>query len=122
LLRHGLLVPITLAILADLARGQGLIARGLTWRGLERASEASFGLFSLQMPAGVWFAIAVLRSAQGTTLQLTGMIVTTFVAAILWTEAVQRPVLRHLRKAQPLTNTAQAVAVALQPLEGRTAA
>jgi len=65
LLRHGLLVPITLAILADLARGQGLIARGLTWRGFERVSEASFGLFALQMPAGVWFAIAALRSAQG---------------------------------------------------------
>jgi len=122
LLRHGLLVPITLAILADLARGQGLIARGLTWRGFERVSEASFGLFALQMPAGVWFAIAALRSAQGTTLQLIGMITSTFIAAILWTEAVQRPLLQQLRKVKSTVHTTRAKSISEQTQEVRAAA
>jgi len=122
LLRHGLLVPITLAILADLARGQGLIARGLTWRGLERVSEASFGLFALQMPAGVWFAIATLRSAQATTLQLIGMITSTFIAAILWTETVQRPLLQQLRKVKSTAHTTRAKSISEPPREVRAAA
>jgi peptidoglycan/LPS O-acetylase OafA/YrhL len=122
LLRHGLLVPITLAILADLANGHGLIARTLTWRGFERVSDASFGLFALQMPAGVWFAIAVLRSSQGTTVQLIGMITSTFVAAILWTEAVQRPLLQNLRKLKSRADAPQPESVPEPPMEERAAA
>ncbi len=100
LLRHGLLVPITLAILADLARGRGLVARALSWPRFERLSEASFGLFALQMPVGVWFALIALRSAEGTTAQLAALIATTLVGALLWTEAVQRPLLQRHRRSQ----------------------
>jgi peptidoglycan/LPS O-acetylase OafA/YrhL len=122
LLRHGLLVPITLAILADLAKGRGLIARSLAWRGFERVSEASFGLFALQMPAGVWFAISTLRSAQGTTLQLVGMISSTLIAAVLWTEAVQRPLLQRLRKVQSTADATESSSVPERPLKRRAAA
>jgi peptidoglycan/LPS O-acetylase OafA/YrhL len=101
LLRHGLMVPMTLLILADLARGRGLIARALAWHRLGRLSEASFGLFALQMPIGVWFAFLTLRSAEGTTANLVGLIATTLAIAILWTEAVQRPLLRRLRGSRP---------------------
>jgi peptidoglycan/LPS O-acetylase OafA/YrhL len=98
LLRHGVLVPLTVVILADLSRGRGLIARALASRRLGRFSEASFGLFALQMPAGVWFAFLVLRSAQGTTGELVGLFATTVAVAFLWTEAVQRPLLRRIAR------------------------
>jgi len=52
-LRHGLLAPLTRFVIADLARGRGLLGRLLAWRWLGRLSEASFSLFALQMPAGV---------------------------------------------------------------------
>ena len=76
LLRHGLLAPFTLVIL-----------------GAERAAEAGFGLFALQMPGGVWFAAMTLSSSKGTTAQLAAMIVATLLAAVLWTEFVQRPLI-----------------------------
>jgi peptidoglycan/LPS O-acetylase OafA/YrhL len=101
LLRHGLLVPITLAILADLARGRGLMARALSWPWFGRLSEAGFGLFALQMPIGVWLVFVTLRSAEGTTAQLAVLIATTLVGAILWTEAVQRPLLQRHRRSNP---------------------
>jgi peptidoglycan/LPS O-acetylase OafA/YrhL len=97
-LRHGLLSAATLAILADLAAGRGLLARTLSASWLDRAADASFGLFALQMPVGVWFAIGTLRSSTGTTAHLAAMIVLTLAAAVLWSEAVQRPLLRRLRR------------------------
>ena len=100
LLGHGLLVPITLAILADLARGRGLMARA-SWPWFGRLSEAGFGLFALQMPIGVWLVFVTLRSAEGTTAQLAVLIATTLVVAILWTEAVQRPLLQRHRRSNP---------------------
>ena len=65
-LRHGLLAAATLVVLADLASGRGVLARCLSAPWLDRAADASFGLFALQMPVGVWFAIATLRSSAGT--------------------------------------------------------
>jgi peptidoglycan/LPS O-acetylase OafA/YrhL len=100
LLRHGLLVPLTLAILVDLAKGQGLVAHALAWQPLGRLSDASFGLFALQMPVGVWFAFLALRSAEGTTANLVCLIAATLAIAILWTEAVQRPLIQRLRRSQ----------------------
>jgi peptidoglycan/LPS O-acetylase OafA/YrhL len=104
LLRHGFLAPITLVILADLARGRGLIARVLAWPWFGRLAEASFGLFALQMPVGVWFALTTLRSSEGTTTQLVLLIAATCASAILWTEAVQRPMLHRLRRAPATPN------------------
>ena len=69
-LRHGLLAPFSLVVINDLAHGRGLLARFLSWRGFGRLSEASFSLFALQMPAGVWFCVATLSSATGTTAHL----------------------------------------------------
>jgi peptidoglycan/LPS O-acetylase OafA/YrhL len=100
-LRHGILVPVTLLILADLARGRGFLARLLSWRGFERVAEASFGLFALQMPAGVWFAIAALGSSRGTTLQFVGMVLSTFLSALIWTEFAQRPLLAAKTRRTP---------------------
>jgi peptidoglycan/LPS O-acetylase OafA/YrhL len=96
-LRHGLLASLTLFVIADLARGRGLLGWLLAWRGFGRLSEASFSLFALQMPAGVWFCVALLRSPHGTTAQLLGLIAWTLLLAVLWAEAVQRPLIERLR-------------------------
>lgn len=96
-LRHGLLAPLSLVVIADLARGRGLLARLLAWPGFVRLSEASFSLFALQMPAGVWFCIASLRSPHGSTMQLLGMMSFTLAAAVFWAEVAQRKILDRLR-------------------------
>ena len=96
-LRHGLLAPLTLFVIADLARGRGLLGRLFTRREFGRLSEASFSLFALQMPAGVWFCIAVLPAPRGTTAQLLGMIAWTLFLSVVWAEAVQRSLIERLR-------------------------
>lgn len=94
-LRHGLLAPAVLVVLDDLARGRGLLARCLSLRPLGRLSEASFALFALQMPAGLWFCVAALTGPHGTTTQLIAMIVWTLGIAIGWAELVQRRLFRR---------------------------
>ncbi|WP_422932112.1 acyltransferase family protein [Singulisphaera sp. PoT] len=97
-LRHGLLAPMLLVVIADLASGRGLLARILARPAFGRLSEASFSLFALQMPAGVWFCIAFLSSSRGTTAQLLGMIAWTLGVSVAWAELIQRPFIDRLRR------------------------
>jgi peptidoglycan/LPS O-acetylase OafA/YrhL len=97
-LRHGLLAPFSLVVINDLAHGRGLLARFLSWRGFGRLSEASFSLFALQMPAGVWFCVATLSSATGTTAHLVAMIAWTLGLAVIWSELAQRPMIERSRR------------------------
>jgi len=97
-LRHGLLAPLALLVIDDLAHGRGLLGRFLSWPGFGRLSEASFSLFALQMPAGVWFCVATLSTATGTTAQLMAMIAWTLGLAVIWSELVQRPMIERLRR------------------------
>lgn len=91
-IRHGLFTPLYLLILWDLALGRGMLARVASGRLLGRLSEASFGLFALQMPVGVWFMVLTLVGPHGTTAHLVGMIAATLGASLLWSEVIQRPV------------------------------
>jgi peptidoglycan/LPS O-acetylase OafA/YrhL len=50
MLRHGLVAPLYLAIVADLAAGRGLFARLFEWRPLAKLGDASFSLFMWQLP------------------------------------------------------------------------
>lgn len=90
-LRHGLLTPAFLGIVWDLGRGRGILAHIVSGRMFCRLSEASFGLFALQMPVGVWFMFLTLVGPRGTSLHLMGMIAATLGASIAWAELVQRP-------------------------------
>ncbi|MDR3621670.1 MAG: acyltransferase [Paludisphaera borealis] len=98
LLRHGLLAPLTLVVLADLAAGKGFLSRLLSGSWQDRLADAGFGLFALQMPVGLGFALAVFRGSTGTTGQLAALVLVTLAAALAWSEFVQRPLLRRLRK------------------------
>ena len=97
-LRHGLLAPLMLLVIYDLARGKGWLARFLSWPGFGQLSEASFSLFALQMPAGIWFCVATLSSSSGTTVHLLAMIAWTLGLAVVWGAFVQRPMLARLRR------------------------
>jgi peptidoglycan/LPS O-acetylase OafA/YrhL len=97
LLRHGMLAPFTLAVIADLGRGQGILGRLFSWRVFGRLSEASLPLFALQMPAGLWFCVAMLRSRHGTSTQLVGLVIWTIGLSMFWAEWVQRPLIERFR-------------------------
>jgi peptidoglycan/LPS O-acetylase OafA/YrhL len=101
-LRHGLLASLTLVIIGDLARNRGYLARLLSTGWMDRASDAGFALFALQMPVGVWFSFLVVKSHEGSALDLAGMISTTLVTALVWTQWVQRPLIRRFKKARKL--------------------
>jgi len=96
-LRHGMLAPLLLVVMHDLARGRGLVARFLSGPTLGRISEASFSLFALQMPAGLWFCVFTLSSSRGTTTQLVAMIAWTIGVALLWAELIERRLFQRLR-------------------------
>jgi peptidoglycan/LPS O-acetylase OafA/YrhL len=100
ILRHGLLAPLSLAVIAEFARGNGILAHWLSWRGFARLSEASFSLFALQMPAGVWYCVVVLSSPRGTTIQLLGMIAWTVGLSVIWSETIQNRLLASLRRTE----------------------
>ena len=113
LLRHGMLAPFTLAIIADLGRGQGILGRIFSWRIFGRLSEASLPLFALQMPAGLWFCVAMLHSRHGTSIQLVGLVIWTLGLSMFWAEWVQRPMIERFRSGH--------VTPPAEPLTGRTA-
>ncbi|HMF35893.1 MAG TPA: hypothetical protein VKF17_04610 [Isosphaeraceae bacterium] len=95
-LRHGLIAPLALVAINDLAHGRGLLGRFLSWPGFGTLLEASFSLFALQMAAGVWLCVATLLTATGTTAHLIAMIAWTLGLAVIWAELVQRPMIKRL--------------------------
>jgi peptidoglycan/LPS O-acetylase OafA/YrhL len=67
------------------------LSRILAAKRLGGLAEASFCIFALQMPVGVWVTIPMLRlGLGGSTLHLAAMITATLGASILWAEFVQR--------------------------------
>ena len=102
-IRHGLFTPLYLVILWDLGLGRGVLAKVASGRVLGRLSEASFGLFALQMPVGVWFMYLTLVGPSGTTPHLIGMIAATLGTSVLWSEAVQRPGTKRVKAARVAT-------------------
>lgn len=103
MIRHGLLTPLYLLILWDLGRGRGALAYVASGRLLGRLSEASFGLFALQMPVGVWFMYLTLVGPNGTTAHLIGMIAATLGTSVLWSEVVQKPVRARVKASRVAT-------------------
>ena len=113
LLWHGLLAPFALFVIADLGRGQGILGRIFSLRVFGRLSEASLPLFALQMPAGLWFCVAMLHSRHGTSMQLVGSVIWTLGLSMFWAEWVYRPLIERFRSGH--------VTPPAEPLTGRTA-
>lgn len=96
LIRHGLLAPLYCLIVLDLARGCGVLAKVLSWRGFEKLGEASFSIFMWQFPmlvAGM-IAIAVLRLPAPAHIPL---VVALTVAASLLSAKLEKKLTTRLR-------------------------
>jgi peptidoglycan/LPS O-acetylase OafA/YrhL len=112
MLRHGLLAPLHVAVIVDLAAGRGLFAKVLEWRWLAKLGDASFSLFMWQLPmialsplwkwlTGVAFsAVAETEPERNAAVALVSfallLAITTGVAVA--SAAVERRVTRRLRR------------------------
>lgn len=111
MLRHGLMAPLFLAVVADLVAGRGIMAKLFEWRWLARLGDASFSLFMWQLPMIAvvplwnWLGQALVQAAgfpetsqptSAAVLSFTLLLAaTTFIA--LGSAAVERRVTRWLR-------------------------
>ena len=98
LLRHGLCVPLYILLVLDVARGEGLVGRLFAHRWLRELSIASFPLFALQMPVGVWFAFGTIGRSTGTAWQLLGMVTVTLTVSYFAGRFLEQYVTRHLKR------------------------
>lgn len=60
--RHGILTPLYLVLIYDLAQGRGCLARVLAWKPLVTLGNASFGIFALQVPVFLGVVVGYLYS------------------------------------------------------------
>lgn len=98
LLRHGLFLPVHIYLVWELAHGRGIVSKILSTASLRRWSKASFGIFALQMPIGVWFAYLVIQRRSGTAVELMGMIVATLIGSYVISRLLENSITRPLRE------------------------
>jgi peptidoglycan/LPS O-acetylase OafA/YrhL len=97
-LRHGLLAPLYLVTIHDLAVGRGLLARLLSGRVLRRLGEASFSVFILQGPM-MWLSMMVFRTPRDHFLLWTASVTLATVAvSLVSVRYFEKPVARWLRR------------------------
>ncbi len=98
IIRHGLLSPLYLFLIYDLAIGRGLLAKLLSFRPLALLGEASFSIFMLQFPVLIMaYGLAyVWPGDSGSFLILmTVILIAASVASVRWFE---KPVSNWLRR------------------------
>jgi len=98
LLRHGICVPLYILLVFDVAKGRGIVGRIFAHRWLREFSIASFPLFALQMPVGVWFAFMVIGRSTGNAWQLLAMVATTLGTSYVAGRLLEQYVTRHLKR------------------------
>ena len=126
MLRHGLLAPLYLVIIYDLAHGRGLLARVLALPGLRPLGDASFSIFVLQLPIGL-IVLGTATAMQLPSFLSVPMAISIVVAvSLLSTNYLEKPVSRWLRaKARdlrtPLEERRKAVDIPSESTEGAVA-
>lgn len=97
-LRHGLLAPLYLVTIWDLAHNRGLLARLLSLPGMRSLGDASFSIFMLQLP--VFVLVGILGNLLGLPSAITvGLIVAVAVGvSLLSTNYFEKPVARWIRQ------------------------
>lgn len=98
LLRHGICVPIYILLVFDVANRRGLVGRLFAHRWLREFSIASFPLFALQMPVGVWFAFIVIGRSTGSVWDLLAMVTVTLATSYVAGRLLEQYVTRHLKQ------------------------
>ncbi len=97
-LRHGLLAPLYLVVLYDLANDRGLLARLLSLPGLRSLGEASFSIFIWQLP--VLILTAYLFPPDSSADAVTRLVISVLavsVVSLLSVYLFEKPVARWLR-------------------------
>jgi peptidoglycan/LPS O-acetylase OafA/YrhL len=98
-LRHGLLAPLYLVVLYDLANGRGLLAWLLSLPGLRPLGEASFSIFIWQVPVLIllhWLFPAA--ESAGAVIRLVLAVLTVTVVSLLSVYLFEKPLARWLRR------------------------
>lgn len=96
-LRHGLLAPLYLVMIYQLAQGQGLLARALLAPGLRHLGDASFSIFVLQMPVGI-IAVLIAGAAKVPSFATVPLVVAIVVTvSLLSTNYFEKPISKWLR-------------------------
>lgn len=96
-LRHGLLAPLYLVLIYDLAHGRGLLARVLTLPGLRRLGDASFSIFVLQMPIGAIVLSTASAAGLTSTVSVPLVVSVVVIVSLLSTNYFEKPISNWLR-------------------------
>jgi peptidoglycan/LPS O-acetylase OafA/YrhL len=98
LLRHGLLAPLYLVTIHDLALGRGLLARLLSGRVLRRLGEASFSIFILQGPMMALDTMVFRQWRDHVLLRTVVVTLATVAVSLVSVRYFEKPVARWLRR------------------------
>ncbi|MDQ2078371.1 acyltransferase [Marinimicrobium sp. ABcell2] len=97
-LRHGLVMPLYLVLILDLARGNGLAARIFSLRGMNFLGETGFSIFIWQNMVMTACFVAVMINPQWGNGQLLWAIIGMLLIAIPSTYLLEKPLAERLRK------------------------
>lgn len=97
-LRHGLLMPLYMILVLDLARGRGLLARVFSMPGMGFLGETGFSIFIWQNVVMIGCFAALMINPEGGEHQLMGASVAMVILAIVSTYWVEKPLARKLRR------------------------
>ena len=97
-LRHGILAPLYLIIIYDLAQNRGLLARFLNQPGMRILGECSFSIFMLQWPVMILGMIIFTGSSIPSVIQLAAIVLLTVGLSIASTKFFEKPLANCLRK------------------------
>lgn len=97
-LRHGILAPLYLIIIYDLAQNHGLLARFLNQPGMRLLGECSFSIFMLQWPVMILGMIIFTGSSIPSVIQLAAVVLLTVCLSIASTKFFEKPLANCLRK------------------------
>lgn len=97
MLRHGVLAPLYLVTIRDLARGHGVLARILSIPALQRLGDASFAVFILQYPAVSYLNVLRRLEIPESIPMLPIVIMLIVAASVASTRLFERPVSNWLR-------------------------
>lgn len=97
-LRHGLLMPLYMLIILDLARGRGVAARLLSWRFMEFLGETGFSIFIWQTFVLMMCWGMVMMNPESVDHQFLGATIGIILLAIISTYLIEKPLAVRLRK------------------------
>lgn len=97
-LRHGLMMPLYMIIIVDLARGNGIAARLFSLRGMGFLGETGFSIFIWQNFVMMMCGAFIMFNPDQGQHQFAWAVVCTIVLGIVSTYLIEKPIARKLRR------------------------